>query len=969
MSLLRLIILSALLFVCSKSSAIIVNGLDYSFNGTEAYVVGYDPEATNILENLVIPETVEYKGLTFQVKHVEGFDYCGVIKTLTIPKTISVVNGFYNCTHLESVTFLGDADIMDFGKCVDLKTVKVYGTAYIYEYAFQYCTNLKSVDFGGTDEIEEYAFAGCRNLEWICFGETLTKIGNHAFADCTSLTYLLIPFLDAKHRIEQPQISQTAFERCNLIQSVLYLDVSFPTYNVSKIDLPNLPKANHYFLGSDYSYIIYDKTFIYDGTTKYTSFTTTLPAGFKIINTPIIELGKNAISSGKNVTLTFSNSNMSFSIDFWCDYCIEKVTLKGYVSDANRLYGEINPSFNISYLGFIEGEDESIIVTKPKLVTEAVENSPVGTYKIEVLNWNVDNYELEYAPGTLTIIPAPLSIKVADAERFYGYASPAFQLFYSGLKNDEIAPEWTEEPIFTSEATASSSVGKYMINVTCKPKNYEATIESGTLSVTPAPLTIKADDATRLYCEEAPAYTFSCKGFVNNETSDVLTKQPVMETDATPASNVGVYTITPHGAEAENYAIDYETGKLTISQRPLIVKAASVTRSYGEDNPEFALTYEGFVNGETERVLNPIPIAKSTATAKSNVGVYDITVDGGRAFNYALKYESGTLTVTPKALCVAAGDYERAYNEENPEFRLTYSGFAADDSEASLVSCPTAKTQATKTSNVGTYPVEVSGGYSPNYTFEYIPGTLTINKAEQTLEWEQDLSQLRVNDQVELQAHASSGLPVTYQMEHNDFVELYPAGSRSYLECRTPGSFWIKAVQNGNDNYYPSQRISKEVNIIGTKKDSLLLTIRQTDNGTVSTWVAKNSSWQFKIAATDGWIIHSVTFNDVDVTDQLDNEGIFAAPAITSNSILSVVYEKEVDELVRTAKTSRIKVQSTTFGARVTGTDVGDIIQVFSVDGVQHRTVQAKGTMTDVVLESGNVYILKVGDNTVKFSY
>lgn len=74
------------------------------------------------------------------------------------------------------------------------------------------------------------------------------------------------------------------------------------------------------------------------------------------------------------------------------------------------------------------------------------------------------------------------------------------------------------------------------------------------------------------------------------------------------------------------------------------------------------------------------------------------------------------------------GNYERIYGEENPIFSIEYEGFAGNDSESSLSAKPTAKSPATITSNVGTYPINVSGGDATNYKFSYTSGVLTINE-------------------------------------------------------------------------------------------------------------------------------------------------------------------------------------------------------------------------------------------------
>lgn len=56
------------------------------------------------------------------------------------------------------------------------------------------------------------------------------------------------------------------------------------------------------------------------------------------------------------------------------------------------------------------------------------------------------------------------------------------------------------------------------------------------------------------------------KGFKNGETEDVLTKKPTLTTTATSSSNPGEYEVTVADAEAQNYEISYEPGKIIVTQ-------------------------------------------------------------------------------------------------------------------------------------------------------------------------------------------------------------------------------------------------------------------------------------------------------------------------------------------------------------------------------------------------------------------
>ena len=152
-----------------------------------------------------------------------------------------------------------------------------------------------------------------------------------------------------------------------------------------------------------------------------------------------------------------------------------------------------------------------------------------------------------------------------------------------------------------------------------------------------------------------------------------------------------------------------------------------------------------------------------------------------------------------------------------------------------LTTKPTAKTAATKTSDVGAYKIDVAGGEAKNYGFSYVPGRLTINKAEQSIAWNQDFRGLRVGDQVELKATASSGLQVTYSMESYEPAEIYTAGTTYWLDCKAEGETQIVAVQEGNRNYYATNRIRKPL-IVGPvaiveAEDGSLVKIQSTQLG------------------------------------------------------------------------------------------------------------------------------------------
>ena len=83
----------------------------------------------------------------------------------------------------------------------------------------------------------------------------------------------------------------------------------------------------------------------------------------------------------------------------------------------------------------------------------------------------------------------------------------------------------------------------------------------------------------------------------------------------------------------------------TIHPATLTVRAESYERMEGEENPEFAFSYEGWQGEDSDSVLTAIPVVSCEATPASKAGTYEITVSGGEAANYTFVYENGVLTV------------------------------------------------------------------------------------------------------------------------------------------------------------------------------------------------------------------------------------------------------------------------------------------------------------------------------------
>lgn len=331
--------------------------------------------------------------------------------------------------------------------------------------------------------------------------------------------------------------------------------------------------------------------------------------------------------------------------------------------------------------------------------------------------------------GTLavTVGPAPLTITADNQTMTYGGPLPTLTASYSGFVNGDTPASLTAPPAL-STAAATSHAGSYAINVSgAVDPNYTIAYVRGTLTIQPAPLTISADNQTMTYGGTLPALTASYSGFVNGDTVASLTTPPALST--VPAtSHAGSYPINASGAVDPDYTITYAAGTLTILPAPLTISADNQTMTYGGPLPTLTATYNGLVNGDTPASLTAPPVL-ATVPVTSHVGTYAITVSGAVDPDYAITYQDGTLTVVPAPLTVKADDKSRSFGAANPPFTATYMGLVNGDTPASLSGAAVFSTPATITSQVGTYPITVSGLSSADYTITFLPGTLTINPA------------------------------------------------------------------------------------------------------------------------------------------------------------------------------------------------------------------------------------------------
>jgi hypothetical protein len=175
------------------------------------------------------------------------------------------------------------------------------------------------------------------------------------------------------------------------------------------------------------------------------------------------------------------------------------------------------------------------------------------------------------------------------------------------------------------------------------------------LTVGPAPLTVTAANANRIYGDPNPAFTGTITGLRNADNISATFSS------AGPASPVGTYPIVPALADPAgklgNYSVTANNGTLTVGPSALSVSATDASRPYGSANPVFTGTLTGIKNSD-----NITASFTTLATAASAVGTYPIVPvladPGSKLGNYTVSSLNGALTVvkaTPIMTLTAQG--------------------------------------------------------------------------------------------------------------------------------------------------------------------------------------------------------------------------------------------------------------------------------------------------------------------------
>jgi len=211
-------------------------------------------------------------------------------------------------------------------------------------------------------------------------------------------------------------------------------------------------------------------------------------------------------------------------------------------------------------------------------------SSPVGagTYQVVASFAGDANYTGASSTSTITIGKASPALSwTRPGAIVYGTPLGAGQLNATA----NVAGSFGYTPGTGAILSSGSTQPLSAVFTPADPSNYIAGSVSTTIDVTPAPLTIRANDAMKPFGAPLPPFGASFTGLVNGDTPASLAGALGFATTAVAASPVGTYPIVASRLSSPNYATTFVAGSLTIVRDGVLVTVSTSPEPSGLDQP------------------------------------------------------------------------------------------------------------------------------------------------------------------------------------------------------------------------------------------------------------------------------------------------------------------------------------------------------------------------------------------------
>ena len=427
-------------------------------------------------------------------------------------------------------------------------------------------------------------------------------------------------------------------------------------------------------------------------------------------------------------------------------YTINKADLTVKAKDATIVYGDTAVSNGVTYNGFVNGENESVLGGELTYTFSYTPGMDKGLYIITPEGKTSGNYDITFTPGTLTVEQREVTLTWYNYEnRTYGDGKYVLATAGNLLKAD------VGKVVVELSGNAANASGTFIATAERltgdKADNYklpENATKEYTIGLAAQTLTFeKTGDQSVTYGESLanPATNKSAGGSAVTYSSSDPNVATVDENGTVTAKNVGTTTITATASAVDGkYSEAKATYQMTVTARPIFLTITPVTYYYGQPGVSFTpslRTVSGsLAEGDDYKTLK---LSWSSVGTMWKAGTFDVNATSYNS-NYNVTFDgTGRLIVLPRPITVTVDAASRVYGGADPAFTAQQTGgmgFVNGETVASLglslsstatATSPVGSYNVTGTASNGNYAVTVAGTDALTVTAK--PITVTVNEA------------------------------------------------------------------------------------------------------------------------------------------------------------------------------------------------------------------------------------------------
>ena len=409
------------------------------------------------------------------------------------------------------------------------------------------------------------------------------------------------------------------------------------------------------------------------GSRIFAGETPNVPSAARIVNSSSVDVTANYAITYVNGTITINQKDLTIT-----------------AASAKKVYDTTALTKDAyTFSGLLNSDRiQSVTITGSQTAEGSSDNVPSNAVITNRLGINVtDSYNITYVNGTLTVTPLATTIYVATAEFEYNgkYQTGEIAATFLLPGDEFIGADSRSRRDVGSNVNIPSNAVIHNAAGEDVSSSYIIAYETGSITITAKPLR-GIEWTTSImyngYDQTPPALALDlCEnedGVIDDVTVTVEGAQ----------KNVGTgYTATATGitgADAGNYvfgaipAADLTT-TFEITKAPLTITANPNTITYGEAPSDADITITGLLGDDTRADLGGELTFSYDYVQYGDVGYYTITPSGLTSDNYEITFETGVLTVVPKAITVDGITASDKDYDGNTLATLVYTGAAFHD--------------------------------------------------------------------------------------------------------------------------------------------------------------------------------------------------------------------------------------------------------------------------------------------------